>query len=220
MRLDLSAEDLRHVFQTLLGRYGPQHWWPAESAFEVMVGAILTQNTAWGNVEQAIQGLRQADLLDPQALIEAEPGRVAECIRPAGYFNLKARRLCSFCGFLLESGGEPALARLDTHALRHRLLAVHGVGPETADDILLYAFERPVFVVDAYTRRLFGRLGLCPADAHYEALRLGVEQALGAGHAVYNELHALVVRHAKEHCRKRPACAGCPMVPRCPQAIT
>jgi endonuclease III related protein len=201
-------------------RYGPQHWWPADSPFEVMVGAILTQNTAWSNVERAILGLRQANLLHPQGLAEAEPARVAEYIRPAGYFNVKARRLQSFCRYLLETGGESALARLDTDALRHQLLAVHGVGPETADDILLYAFQRPVFVVDAYTRRLFGRLGLCATDVPYESLRLGVEQALRGGHALYNELHALIVRHAKEHCRKRPACGGCPVGSRCPQAIT
>ena len=213
--LALSGTKLHDLYQGLLDRYGGQHWWPADSAFEVMVGAILTQNTAWTNVEKAIQGLKQAALLHPQALAAADSGLVAASIRPAGYFNIKTQRLQSFCRYLLESGGEAVLAQQDTPSLRHALLAVHGVGPETADDILLYAFQRPVFVVDAYTRRLFQRLGFCAADAPYEALRLGVEQAMQAGHSLYNEFHALIVRHAKEHCRKRPACGGCPLCSIC-----
>ena len=217
----------------LVEAYGPQGWWPAQDPFEVMVGAVLTQNTAWTNVERAIARLRRAQALDPRRLAEAPPGQVAGWIRPAGYFNVKARRLQAYCRWYLEQGGLSGLRRLPTGELRRRLLAVHGIGPETADDILLYALERPVFVVDAYTRRLFRRLGLAPGlpgqaltggTGGYEALRAWVERAARRSPAArrdlvgfFNELHALIVRHAKEHCRARPRCPGCPLLARCPE---
>jgi endonuclease-3 related protein len=207
--LSLSTEPLRWVFDRLLQAYGEQHWWPAQSAFEVMLGAILTQNTAWSNVEKAIANLGQAELLDAQRLVAVDPAQLAQIIRPAGYFNIKTQRLQAFCRFYLQQGHE-RLAALDTDSLRLALLGVHGVGRETADDMLLYAFARPVFVIDAYSRRLFSRLGLCQGDEPYDSLRLGLEQALQGDVGLYNEYHGLIVRHAKQHCRKRPLCSRWP----------
>jgi endonuclease-3 related protein len=207
---------LRAAFDLMLYAYGPQHWWPGDGAFEISVGAVLTQNTAWSNVERAIARLKEARLLDARAIARADPVRLAECIRSAGYFNVKARRLQAFCRFWLEAGGERGLAARDTAGLRQALLGVHGIGPETADDILLYAFDRPVFVIDAYTRRLFERLGLSRNGEAYEALRHGVERALGPDAQGFNELHALIVRHAKQACRKRPLCEACCLGTICP----
>lgn len=210
----------RAVFDTLLAAYGPQHWWPAKTPFEVMVGAVLTQNTAWVNVERGLERL-QARLSGPaglgaeQILALPEAG-LAECLRPVGYFNVKAQRLRSFCSEYLTAGGLDGLACLDTLTLRRRLLAIHGVGPETADDMVLYAFERPVFVVDAYTRRLGGRLGLLDHQAGYETIRHAFEQALGPDVPLFNEYHALIVRHAKDVCRSRPRCGGCCLRDLCP----
>ena len=218
--LKLRKSDLLKVYRRLLKAYGCQHWWPADSPFEVMVGAILTQNTAWPNVEKAIANLKQAHLLSPEILASASRDRVAELIRPSGYFNIKAHRLQSFCHFLVEGGGERVLQREDTDSLRHNLLAVHGVGPETADDMLLYAFERPVFVIDAYTRRIFSRLGMIAGDEPYELLRQGIEVALGPDVQMFNEYHALIVRHAKEACGKKPQCAQCCLAAICLQALS
>jgi endonuclease-3 related protein len=211
-----DARTMRGLLERLRDAYGPQHWWPGDSPFEVMVGAVLTQNTAWSNVERAISSLRAVGALSPELIVALPHERLAALIRPAGYFNVKARRLQSFCRFLVESGGEPALADTPTETLRARLLAVHGIGPETADDILLYAFERPVFVIDAYTRRLFGRLGLASGHESYEELRTGVERAIGPDPASLNELHALIVHHAKVACAKVPRCAGCCLREICP----
>ncbi len=202
------------VYRRLFERYGPQHWWPGETPFEVMVGAVLTQNTAWSNVERAIDNLKGAQMLTPEAIVAADPVRLAEVIRPSGYFNVKAKRLANLCRWLIEVGGETTLAARPTSALREALLAVNGIGYETADDILLYAFDREVFVVDAYTKRLFSRLGHCAAQVGYEALRLQLEAALRDAPArvpLYNEYHALIVAHAKVHCLKRARCSGCPL---------
>lgn len=171
-----------------------------------MVGAVLTQNAAWINVERAIANLKAAHLLDPAAIVASSPEELAERLRPSGYFNVKARRLRALCEFLL---GHQDLDRLGDGALREGLLGVHGIGPETADDILLYAFDRPVFVIDAYTRRLFTRLGLLEGEPGYEALRHGFEQALGADTGLFNEYHALIDHHAKLICRPRPLCREC-----------
>lgn len=212
----LPRRALRRLHERLLAAYGPQHWWPADSPFEVMVGAVLTQNTAWRNVERAIDNLKIAGALAPSDIAHLPEGELAAMIRPAGYFNVKARRLQAFCRFVLDSGGEESLARRSTSDLRHALLAVHGVGPETADDILLYAFGRPVFVIDAYTRRLLRRLGLAGGDEGYEALRLGIEAALGPDARLFNELHALIVHHAKAVCSAKPRCQGCCLEAICP----
>lgn len=213
--LTLSGERLLTIYQTMLQAYGPQDWWPADTPFEVMVGAILTQNTAWTNVEKAIANLKQADLLYPQTIADADHELIAEAIRPAGYFNIKTQRLQSFCNYLQDQGGEVALADRETERLRKDLLAVHGVGPETADDMLLYAFDRPVFVIDAYTRRLLSRIGLIVGDEPYESLRTGIEQALGADVPMFNQYHALIVQHAKVSCRKKPTCESCCLVSFC-----
>ncbi|MDH5786300.1 MAG: endonuclease III domain-containing protein [Chromatiales bacterium] len=202
------------VYNHLYRQYGPQQWWPAETPFEVMVGAVLTQNTAWINVERAIANLKVADALTPEAITAAPHEILAEWLRPSGYFNIKAKRLRNYCEWYLQQGGFKTLNKLDDDALRNAVLAVNGVGPETADDILLYAFERPVFVIDAYTRRIFSRLGLLEHDMSYEAMRHHFEQQLvkeQARVALFNEYHALIVIHAKEHCRVKPQCTGCPL---------
>jgi len=213
---ELPGSVLRAIFARLSVAYGPQRWWPGDTPFEVMVGAVLTQNTAWSNVERAVENLKAAGRLEAAAIAADEPARLAELIRPAGYFNVKARRLQNLCRLLLEQGGEAALANRSTGELRQRLLAVKGIGPETADDILLYAFARPVFVVDAYTRRIFTRLGLISGGESYEQLRHGCETALGSDTAMYNEYHALIVHHAKQACRTHPECGGCVLRDLCP----
>ena len=216
----MNAERLHAVFDALLAVHGPQHWWPGETPFEVMVGAVLTQNTAWTNVERALQRLTARVPLEAQAILDLPPEELAQALQPSGYFNVKARRLRAFCEVLIAEGGVERLASLETDALRRRLLAISGVGPETADDILLYAFGRPVFVVDAYTRRVFTRLGLLAGDEGYEPIRAAFESVLGPDPALYNEYHALIVRHGKDLCRTRPRCADCCLLPQCPAAQT
>jgi endonuclease-3 related protein len=202
------------VYNHLYKYYGPQHWWPADTPFEVMVGAVLTQNTAWTNVEKAISNLKAADALSPEAIVAAEHDTLAGWLRPSGYFNIKATRLKNTCQWYLQQGGFEPLSKLDDPDLRHAVLSVNGVGPETADDILLYAFQRPVFVIDAYTRRIFSRLGLVEHDSGYETLRHHFERGLAKEAdrvKLFNEYHALIVMHAKEHCRVKQQCRGCPL---------
>ncbi len=208
--------NFKRVYRLLFAANGKQHWWPGDSTFEIMVGAVLTQNTAWSNVEKAIANLKRAKALSPQAIVKAHPKRLATWLKPSGYFNIKAKRLRAFCKWLIEQGGAAKLNKMPTEALRHALLAVHGIGPETADDILLYAFDRPVFVIDAYTRRIFARLGLIKGDEGYETLRAMFEQALGKNVALLNEYHALIVIHGKDICRKRPRCDSCCLARFCP----
>ena len=210
-----SHRQLRLVFDLLLKNYGEQNWWPGETSFEVMIGAILTQNTAWSNVVKAITNLKQADLLSSCAIIEASQEQLATLIRPSGYFNVKADRLKNLCRFVQQSGGEYGLREKTTDELRRALLAVSGIGPETTDDILLYAFERPVFVIDAYTKRIFTRLGMATGAEAYEELRSGFESALGPDVYVCNEFHALIVRHAKEVCKTKPHCEQCGLAAIC-----
>ncbi|MCB2263617.1 MAG: endonuclease III domain-containing protein [Candidatus Thiosymbion ectosymbiont of Robbea hypermnestra] len=213
----LDAKRLRAVYRRLLAEYGPQHWWPGDSPFEVMIGAILTQNTAWANVERGLGRLCDRIPLTPQAILSLPGDELAACLRPVGYFNLKSQRLQAFCRAYLEAGGLAGLRTLETEALRHWLLRIHGIGPETADDMLLYAFERPVFVVDAYTRRVFERLGVLTENLDYETIRRGFETALGQDVPLFNEYHALIVRHGKELCRRtRPRCPQCCLHASCP----
>ncbi len=212
---------LRQVYAALHRAYGPQHWWPGDSPFEVMVGAVLTQNTAWSNVEKAIGNLKAHGALDPSIIAHTSPATLAGWIKPSGYFNIKARRLKNFCTWYLAAGGLAPLQQLDSASLRKSLLGVNGVGPETADDILLYAFQRPVFVIDAYTRRLFSRLHLVGGEESYEELRHYCEQGLERATqkvALFNQYHALIVAHAKAVCRTRPLCTACCLRRRCPQA--
>lgn len=212
----MTRSRIRQVYHLLLARHGPQHWWPGETPFEVMVGAVLTQNAAWANVERAIANLKATGLLEPEGMLACGPEVLAGALRPSGYFNVKARRLRALCAWILEQGGVVALDTWPTARLRSGLLGVHGVGPETADDILLYAFGRPVFVIDAYTRRLFARLECIDGEEPYERLRALFEQSLNANTEVYNEYHALIVRHAKDICRPRPRCRQCTLVHQCP----
>lgn len=212
------------IYQALFKQYGPQQWWPADSPFEVMVGAILTQNTAWTNVEKSIIQLKSRCRLTAQSVGRLPQAELAELIRASGYFNVKAARLKNFCHWYLEQGGYDALKTLDTDSLRNGLLSVNGVGPETADDILLYAFNRPVFVVDAYTHRIFSRLGFVDDAIKYELLRKTFELELSARQqgasidervALYNEYHALIVVHGKTLCRSRPRCEACCLAALC-----
>jgi endonuclease-3 related protein len=211
-----EAQALRALYRSLSEVYGVQPWWPAESPFEVVVGAVLTQNAAWSNVEKAIERLRAAGLLSLSALLAADQATLAEAIRPSGYFNIKAARLRNLCEFLAAQGGLEAFAARRLEEQRHGLLSVNGIGPETADDILLYALERPVFVIDAYTRRLLQRFGLSEGKEGYEELRRGFEQALAADVQLYQQYHALIVVHAKEMCRKTPRCGSCALAAQCP----
>ena len=206
----LEGRRLRRIHRRLLEAYGPRGWWPADTPFEVMVGAVLTQNTAWVNVERAIHNLREREVLSAPALLALPLQELAAAIRPSGYFNVKATRLRHLCQWYVEHGGHDGLDAWDTDALREGLLAVHGIGPETADDILLYAFRRPVFVIDAYTRRIYSRLGLIAGDEPYDTLRQAFEAALGPDEPLFNEYHALIVRHAKVSCSARaPRCGSC-----------
>lgn len=211
MQPRIDSRRLQRVHDNLLAAYGPQGWWPADNVFEILVGAVLTQNTAWRNVERALDNLRARDAMDPRALLELPVTELAEAIRPSGYFNIKADRLRHLCRWYHDNGGYRALAQWSTEALRENLLAVKGVGPETADDILLYAFERPVFVVDAYTFRIFERYGLIEPGHNYEQLRAAVERAAGPATDWFNELHALLVVHGNQTCRPTPLCGQCPL---------
>jgi len=204
------------IYRLLLDAYGPQYWWPANSPFEMMVGAILTQNTNWQNVEKAIANLRAADALDAQAMLDMDGDRLRGLIRPSGFFNQKAARLRLFCSFYLDNGGKSGIKGLDDP--RHALLALKGIGPETADSMLLYALDIPVFVIDAYTRRIFGRLGLTSPDAGYHELQAYFHAQLNRDAPLFNEFHALIVQHAKRHCRSKALCPGCPLASSCPTA--
>jgi endonuclease-3 related protein len=206
-----ARESLVQVFDLLLAAYGPQHWWPGDTPFEVIVGAILTQNTAWQNVAQAIGNLEREGLLHANALLHARPERVKALITPAGYFNVKYERLMGLLSYLASYGLDlEELRRLPLAQVREELLAVKGVGPETADSILLYALERPVFVVDAYTRRLFSRLGYSWMEkATYDEVQGFFLEALAPETALYNEFHALIVVHCRDTCKKKPRCLDC-----------
>ena len=206
-----SSTALRDIYRRLFGAFGPQHWWPGDTPLEIAVGAILTQNTAWANVEKAIAVLRSRRLLTLPRLARLSPAALAPLIRSAGFYNVKARRLTEFLQWLKASGGFAGLRRMSTEELRSSLLTCNGVGPETADSILLYALGRQVFVVDAYTRRILSRYGLIAGDEPYEHLRLTFETSLPHSSKLYNEYHALLVRLAKANCRSRPACDSCPL---------
>lgn len=204
----------RELYRRLFDAFGPQHWWPGRSPFEVIVGAVLAQNTNWQNVEKAIRNLRQVDLLEPRALCDVPPEELEELIRPAGYFRIKARRLHNLLEFLVTryDGSLEAMFSADRSRLRHELLAVDGIGPETADSILLYAGGVPVFVVDTYTHRVLARHGWIGFDADYHAIQDYFQSSLPDDPALYNEYHALLVRLGKEYCRKNnPRCQQCPL---------
>lgn len=204
---------LAEIFETLSSHYGPQHWWPAKTRFEVIVGAILTQNTNWTNVEKAILNLKKENLLSPEALRRVSRKKLASLIRSSGYFNIKTDRIKSFLDFLwTEYGGNlKAMFRERAPVLREKLLTVSGIGPETADSILLYAAGKPIFVVDAYTRRILTRHGLCENGCTYDGVQALFMGTLKTDVRVFNEYHALMVRVGKEHCTPTPDCTDCPL---------
>ncbi len=208
------------VYKSLFEFHGKRNWWPGDTRFEIMVGAILTQNTAWSNVEKAINNLKQADVLNPEALLNLHHKRLASLLRPSGYYNVKTKRVRAFCQWLLQHNGVSGLEKWTTVRLRKALLAVHGIGPETADDILLYAFSRKVFVVDAYTRRIFSRLGVLTGNETYEEIRAMFEKALKSNISkssvsLFNEYHALIVIHGASICKSRPDCQNCVLSNQC-----
>jgi endonuclease-3 related protein len=209
----VTAEQLRQIYDLAFDYFGPQHWWPGQTQFEIIVGAILTQNTNWANVEKAITNIKEAELLAPQALHEPDINQLAELIRPAGYFNVKAKRLKSFLDWLFEQydGRLENLEQLEMPRFRDELLSIKGIGPETADSILLYAFGRPVFVVDAYTARIIARHSLIEPPFDYEQLQQLFELNLESDVQFFNEYHALLVQVGKQFCKPKAKCAGCPL---------
>jgi endonuclease III related protein len=211
---------LEDIYHRLYAAYGPQHWWPADSPFEVMVGAILTQSAAWSNVEKAIVNLKDAGALTAGALRESPDTELARLIYPSGYYNAKARKLKALAAWLNSECGDnlDILFRQDTATLREKLLAVHGIGEETADSILLYAGGHTIFVIDAYTRRISDRLGLSPAVKDYAGYQKLFTDNLPADPAAFNEYHALLVKLGKESCRKKPLCHNCCLNAICPEA--
>ncbi len=209
-----SRPPLDEYYSSLLAAFGPQHWWPGETPFEVIVGAILTQNTSWTNVERAIANLRGAGLLSPAAIEQAPRPRLERLIRSSGYFRQKGRKLKAFCAYLRRGygGSLERMFETPTATLRQELLGVFGIGPETADSILLYAGRHPVFVVDAYTRRMLMRHGWASEESDYEEIRALFEDRFPGDIARFNEFHALIVNAGKNFCRPaRPDCGRCPL---------
>ena len=205
------SQTLQNIYRRLMACYGPQHWWPAEEPFEVIVGAILTQSAAWGNVEKAIANLKAAKVLSAEALNRLSLSGVAALIRPCGYYNAKALKLKSLAHWLGKYYGNN-LGKLfanDADHLRQQLLAIHGIGQETADSIILYAANKPIFVIDAYTRRIINRIGLAPGSNSYTAYQTLFMDNLPADAGLFNEYHALLVCLGKSACRRRPLCRQC-----------
>lgn len=204
---------LIEMYERLLRTVGPRHWWPGESPFEVIVGAILTQNTSWTNVEKAIDNLKKAGILSPLGIRGLERDELSQAIRPSGFYRLKASRLKRFVDFFYDefAGDMSRMRSQDLESLRERLLKVNGIGPETADSILLYALEKPIFVVDAYTKRIFSRHDLISERWGYGEVQDMVMGELGRDVGIYNEFHALLVFLGKSWCRRIPHCGGCPL---------
>ena len=208
-----SPRVLQHIYERLFAAYGPQHWWPADTPTEVVIGAILTQNTAWKNVECAIHNLRDANALDWSALRGLPTARLAKLIQPSGTYRVKAVRLKAFVNHLWKhhDGSLALMLDGDLDTARERLLSISGIGPETADAILLYAGDRPTFVVDAYTRRVLRRHFLVKSDADYKTIRGLFHKALPRDVQLFNEYHALLVEVGKRHCGVRARCDSCPL---------
>lgn len=209
----MICRQLMEIFELLYEHFGPQHWWPGDSQLEVAVGAILTQNTSWSNVEKAIGNLKRGRFLTADALRDIEVCELAELIRPAGYYRIKAKRLKNLITWLFENfeGRLEGPGDLEAHRLREELLSIKGIGPETADSILLYAFGKPVFVVDTYTARIATRHRLIETGVDYRSLQRLFEENLPADSKLYNEYHALLVRCGKEYCRAAARCRDCPL---------
>ena len=208
-----TTEKLTQLYDTLFAHFGPQHWWPGQTRFEIIIGAILTQNTNWSNVEKAINHLKASNVLAPAKLRDMEPNQLAQLIRPAGYFRLKAKRIGNFLDWLFTSyaGDLDRVAQRNTQTLREELLSISGIGPETADSILLYAFNKPTFVVDTYTARVAVRHGLIEPPFDYHQLQDLFESNLPQDAKLYNEYHALIVAIGKEFCKPTARCEPCPL---------
>jgi endonuclease-3 related protein len=209
---DLSFR-LMGIFSSLYSFYGPQKWWPAETPFEVAIGAILTQNTNWLNVEKAIRNLKSKDLLNLEGLNNIPIEELSLFIKPSGYYNIKAKRIRAFLDFMVDNNYRSieVLKKLETDNLRRKLLSVYGIGFETADSILLYALEKPVFVIDAYTKRILSRHGIMNHKSSYKDFQDLFHSELASEVRLFNEYHALLVRVGKEFCKSKPACGGCPL---------
>lgn len=206
---------LMELYRLMADRFGPRNWWPADAPFEVCVGAILTQNTTWKNTAAAIERLKQYDALDARALHEMPAAELAEIIRPAGYFNVKAKRLQSFVSYLIEgyNGDLAAFFALPTVELREELLSINGIGPETADSIILYAALKPIFVVDAYTKRVLSRHEFTDEKADYDTVQRLFHDNLAPDTALYNDFHAQFVAVGHHYCKPKPRCEECPLRP-------
>lgn len=204
---------LMQIYKILYRAYGPRHWWPGETPFEVMVGAILTQNTSWKNVEKAIEGLKGKGILNPKDVYDLSESSLASLIRSSGYYRIKARRLKAFVEFLFKeyNGNINAMGGEEPWRLREKLLKINGVGPETADSILLYGLQKPVFVVDAYTKRILSRHGIISEKASYDEMQALFMDHLPHDERLFNEYHALLVHLGKKVCKKRPECDICPI---------
>ncbi len=220
-QLHQISQRLKEIYRRLMDDYGPQHWWPAEGPFEVMVGAILTQSAAWGNVERAIASLKAAVVLSPEVLRRLPLAELATLIRPCGYYNAKAVKLKSLAQWLGEFCNDNLnqLFASDTATLRAQLLSIHGIGAETADSILLYAAGKPIFVIDAYTRRILSRLGLAPQGVSYTTCQSLFMDNLPSHAGMFKEYHALLVCLAKSVCRRRPLCPDCCLGDICPSRV-
>jgi endonuclease-3 related protein len=204
---------LETIYARLYEAFGQQCWWPAETPLEMAVGAILTQNTSWSNAEKAIQNLKINSLLSARALHAIDPESLARLLRPVGYFNIKTKRLKNFIGLLMNEyrGSMKVMGREDLSVIRNNLLAVDGIGKETADAIMLYALQKPVFVIDAYTKRILHRHDILNHDLPYEACQRLFHKSMRNDVQLFNEYHALLVRLAKDFCRTTPRCIGCPL---------
>jgi endonuclease-3 related protein len=204
---------LKQIYYTLYNTFGPQHWWPGETKLEIIIGAILTQNTNWKNVEKAISNLKINKLLTLPALQRISSQKLAQLIRPSGYFNIKAQRLKEFLKFIYTEyhGSLSEMSKQNTMLLRKQLLDVKGVGPETADSILLYAFNKPIFVVDAYTKRIFSRHKIIKEKSTYIEIQELFMKNMSRNDKIFNEYHALIVKLGKDYCKKTPRCNTCPL---------
>ncbi len=212
-------EILKIIYKKLFEYYGPQHWWPGETKLEIIVGAILTQNTSWRNVEKSIEKLKFANMLNFESLLNADVGTLESMIRNSGFYRQKARRIKNFIEEINKRFG--SIEGMEGEGLREILLGIKGIGKETADSILLYALDKPFFVVDAYTLRIFKRYGIIDNESKekYDEIRQMVENAFEKNLDDLKEFHALLVKLGKDHCRKRPLCEGCPLGIECPRKI-
>ncbi|MEM7007741.1 MAG: endonuclease III domain-containing protein [Thermodesulfobacteriota bacterium] len=209
-----TSPRIKNIYQLLYQKYGPQGWWPGDTKLEYVLGAILTQNTSWKNVEKAISNLKSLDLISANKLKLLSVDELALLIKPSGYYNQKAIKIKYFINFLFEnySGDLDKLFKEDIQTLRNNLLHIKGIGPETADSIILYGAVKPIFVIDAYTYRIFSRHGIVPEETNYNEMQELFMDSLEHEPTIFNEYHALIVKLGKEHCKKRkPICTGCPL---------